>query len=420
MKYLKKQDPEVFNAILNETKRQNDNIELIASENFASPAVLEAQGQAMVNKYAEGYPGKRWYNGCEFVDIVEKLAVKRAKLLFGAEHANVQPHSGTQANMAVYFSVLKPGDKIMALDLACGGHLSHGHVQNFSGKLYTIVPYGVDKKTEKIDYDKVLDIAKINKPKLILAGGSAYPRAIDFKKFRKICDKIGAYLLVDMAHFAGLVAAGIHPNPIPYAEFVTTTTHKTLRGPRAGIIFCKKEFAKKIDTEVFPGIQGGPLMHTIAAKAVALAEALRPEYKVYQKQIVANAKTLAAALEDNGYKIVSGGTDTHLMLVDLRDKNITGRDAALLLDKANITVNKNLIPFDEKSPFLTSGIRLGTPAVTTRGMKESQMRKIAGLIDRIISHPKELKTLKGVKRDVRQIVRGFPLYVELIEEMENL
>ncbi|MCK4463921.1 MAG: serine hydroxymethyltransferase [Candidatus Omnitrophica bacterium] len=419
MNHLKKTDPEIFKAILNETKRQSQNIELIASENFASRAVLEAQASTMVNKYAEGYPNARWYNGCEFVDIVEELAIERAKKLFGAEHVNVQPHCGTQANMAVYFSVLKPGDRVMALDLSCGGHLSHGHPHNFSGELYKIIPYGVNKNTEQIDYSEILHLAKVNKPKIILAGGSAYPRSIDFKKFREICDKVGAYLFVDMAHFAGLVVAGLHPDPIPHAEFVTTTTHKTLRGPRAGMILCKKEFAKRIDSEIFPGIQGGPFMHVIAAKAVALKEALKPEFKAYQKQVVNNAKALASALQKLGHRIVSGGTDTHLLLVDLLNKKIRGRNAALALDKANITVNKNLIPFDEKGPFLTSGIRLGTPAVTTRGMKEPQMRRIAELIDAIIRHPKDLKTLKSVKKEVKDLVNKCPLYKDLIEELES-
>ena len=322
--------------------------------------------------------------------------------------------------MAVYFSMLKPGDTVMALDLACGGHLSHGHPLNFSGKLYNIVPYGLDKNTEQIDYDNLLHAAKINKPKIILAGASAYPRILDFNKFREICDTVGAYLFVDMAHFAGLVAAGLHPNPVPVAEFVTATTHKTLRGPRAGIILCKEEFAKKIDSEVFPGIQGGPLMHVIAAKAVALAEALKPAFKEYQKQVVSNAKALAKALQEKGYRIVSGGTDTHLILVDLRSKNITGKDAALSLDKANITVNKNLIPFDDKSPFLTSGIRLGTPAVTTRGMKEAEMRRIAELIDAVVSSPNNTKTIMAVKEKVLDLVKKFPLYSDLINQMENL
>jgi len=420
MKHLKKTDPEVFEAILNETKRQNANIELIASENFASRAVLEAQASTLVNKYAEGYPDKRWYNGCEFADAVERIAIERAKKLFGAEHVNVQPHCGTQANMAVYFSMLKPKDTIMALDLACGGHLSHGHPHNFSGKFYNVIPYGLNKKTETIDYDEVLTLAIKHKPKMIVTGASAYPRTIDFKKFREICDKVGAYLFVDMAHFAGLVVAGLHPDPVPYAEFVTTTTHKTLRGPRAGMILCKKEFAKKIDSEVFPGIQGGPLMHVIAAKAVALKEASTQGFKEYQKQIVKNAKALAEGLKKSGYRIVSNGTDTHLLLLDLTNKKITGRDAALALDKANITVNKNLIPFDKKSPFLTSGIRLGTPAVTTRGMETKEMQKISELIDAIIKNPKNLKVLKSVKKEISELAARFPIYRDLIEELESL
>jgi len=321
--------------------------------------------------------------------------------------------------MAVYFSVLKPGDKVMALDLACGGHLSHGHTHNFSGKLYYIIPYGLHKKTETIDYDELHDLARKNKPKMIVAGASAYPREIDFKKFREICDEIGAYLFVDMAHFAGLVAAGIHMSPVPYADFVTTTTHKTLRGPRAGMIMCKSEFAKKIDSEVFPGVQGGPLMHVIAAKAVALGEALRPEFKVYQKQIVSNSRTVVKSLQDKGYRIVSGGTDTHLLLVDLRSKNITGKDAALALDSANITVNKNLIPFDDKSPFLTSGIRIGTPAVTTRGMKEKEMKEIAAFIDEVVSNATNEKIVSGVKEKVLALTNRFPLYADMIKQMEN-
>jgi glycine hydroxymethyltransferase len=420
VKNLKRTDPEVFRAILDETKRQDRNIELIASENFASEAILEAQGSAMVNKYAEGYPGKRWYNGCHYVDVVETLAIERAKKLFGAEHANVQPHCGTQANMAVYFSMLKTGEKVLALDLACGGHLSHGHSHNFSGKFYKVIPYGLDKKTELIDYDELNRLAKEHKPRMIIAGASAYPREIDFKKFREVADRVGAMLLVDMAHFAGLVAAGLHQSPVPYAEFVTTTTHKTLRGPRAGMVLCRAEYAKKIDAEVFPGVQGGPLMHVIAAKAVAFGEALRPEFKEYQKQIVANSRALAAALEEKGFRIVSGGTDTHLMLVDLRTKNITGKDASLALDKAHITVNKNLIPFDDKSPFVTSGIRLGTPAATTRGMKEPEMRQIAEFIDRVISAPDDEKVLEEVRRHVAVMVNRFPLYRDIITGMESM
>ena len=420
MRHLKNEDPEIFSAVLNETKRQNNNIELIASENFASRAVLEAQGSAVVNKYAEVYPAKRWYNGCEFVDTVETLAIERAKKLFGAEHVNAQPHCGTQANMAVYFSMLKPGEKVMALDLACGGHLSHGHAHNFSGKLFKIVPYGLNRKTELIDYDELARMASAERPRMIIAGASAYPREIDFRKFREICDKVGAYLLVDMAHFAGLVAGGVHMNPVPYADFVTTTTHKTLRGPRAGMILCREKYAKKIDSEVFPGIQGGPLMHVIAAKAVALKEALKPEFAEYQKQVVRNAGALAKALQEKGYRIVSGGTDTHLLLLDLRAKNITGKDASLALDKANITVNKNLIPFDDKSPFQTSGIRIGTPAVTTRGMKEKEMEEIAALIDMTISAPHDPAAVKAVKEGVRKLASAFPLYCDLIEEADKI
>ncbi|MCX5657360.1 MAG: serine hydroxymethyltransferase, partial [Candidatus Omnitrophica bacterium] len=375
--YLKKTDPEIYTAIRKELSRQNNNLELIASENFVSEAVLEAQGSVLTNKYAEGYPGRRWYGGCEYVDEVERLAIERAKKIFKAEHANVQPHSGTQANMAVYFALLNLGDTVLAMDLACGGHLTHGHPHSFSGSFYKIVTYGVNGKTELLDYDEIEELAVKFSPKMILAGASAYPRIIDFKKFRKICDKVGAYLFVDMAHIAGLVAAGIHPNPVEYAEVVSTTTHKTLRGARGGMILCRKEFARKIDAEIFPGIQGGPLLHIIAAKAVALKEAMSPKFVKYEKQIVKNAKTLASALKEKNFRIVSGGTDTHLMLVDLTRKNIAGCDAAAALDKAGITVNKNLIPFDKLSPAVTSGIRLGTAAVTTRGMKEKQMKLIA-------------------------------------------
>jgi len=410
---LKKVDPEVFEAIVKETERQNNNIELIASENFVSEEVLQAQGSALTNKYAEGYPDARWYGGCEHVDVVEKLAQERAKKLFGAEYVNVQPHSGTQANMAVYFAMLNVGDTVLAMDLACGGHLSHGHKKNFSGKFFNIVSYGVNKNTEKLDYDEIANLAKTHKPKMILAGASAYPRIIDFKKFREICDLVGAFLLVDMAHIAGLVACGLHPSPIPYAEFVTTTTHKTLRGPRAGMIMCKKEFAKKIDMEVFPGIQGGPLMHIIAAKAVALKLALEPDFKEYQKQILKNASTLADSLQKKGYRIVSGGTDNHLMLVDVSVKSTTGKEAALLLDKARITVNKNLIPYDKESPFVTSGIRLGTPAATTRGMKEEEMKKIAEFIDRVIA-TKNYDEIGLVGSDVGKMLTKFPLYKNLI------
>ncbi|MFH1655990.1 MAG: serine hydroxymethyltransferase [Candidatus Omnitrophota bacterium] len=413
MKHLKSVDEKIYKIILDEIKRQQNNIELIASENFASPAVLEAQGSVLTNKYAEGYSKARWYGGCEFVDNAEDLAIQRAKKLFGAEHVNVQPHSGSQANMAVYFAALKPGDTVLAMDLACGGHLTHGHPHNFSGKFYKIVTYGINRKTEKLDYDEILDLAKKHKPKMILAGACAYPRIIDFKKFREIADSVGAYLFVDIAHIAGLVAAGLHPTPIPYAEFVTTTTHKTLRGPRAGMIFCKKKFAKKIDAEVFPGIQGGPLMHVIAAKAVAFEEALRPEFKTYQKQVINNAKALSDTLAAKGYRIVSGGTDNHLLLVDLTSKGLTGKVAAAALDKARITVNKNLIPFDKLSPVVTSGIRLGTPAVTTRGMKESQMKQIADLIDNVLSSVNDDKAIKKVITQVENLLNKFPIYSDL-------
>ena len=414
MKHLKETDPEIFAAIRKELKRQEENLELIASENFASLAVLEAQGSVLTNKYAEGYPGKRWYGGCENVDIVESLAIERAKTIFGAEHVNVQPHSGSQANMAVYFAACNPGDTVLAMDLAAGGHLTHGHPHNFSGMFYKMVGYGVDRKTECLDYDLIQELAKIHKPKMILAGASAYPRTIDFKRFRQIADSVGAYLFVDMAHIAGLVAAGIHPSPVPYAEFVTSTTHKTLRGPRGGFILCKKEFAKKIDSQIFPGIQGGPLMHVIAAKAVAFAEALTSEFKQYQIQLTKNAKELASALEKKGFRIVSGGTDTHLMLVDLNPKNVTGADASRILGEVNITVNKNMIPFDEKSPTVTSGIRLGTPAVSTRKMKEKEMQIIAGLINDALSTQGDLDKLAKIKKETITLAKKFPLYSELL------
>jgi len=407
---LKKKDPEVYEAIMNETKRENGNIELIASENFVDVSVLEAQGSTMTNKYAEGYPDARWYGGCEYVDVVEKLAIERAKKLFGAEHVNVQPHSGTTANMAVYFSVLNVGDTILAMDLACGGHLSHGHKHNFSGKYFNIVPYGVNRQTEMLDYDEIRQKAKEHKPKLILAGASAYPRTMDFDKFKEICIEVGAMFMVDIAHIAGLVATGLHPTPVPVAEFVTSTTHKTLRGPRSGFIMCKKEFAKGIDMAVFPGLQGGPLMHVVAAKAVAFKQALLPEFKEYQKQIIKNAKALAEAIKMKGYRIVSGGTDNHLMLVDLTTKKITGKDATAVLDRAAITVNKNLIPFDTQKPTVTSGIRLGTPAMTTRGMKEKDMVKIAEFIDRVITSAGDRKVIDAVKKDVKEMLKAFPLY----------
>lgn len=413
MKRLKKSDPEIYNAIHKELERQKNTIELIASENFTSLAVLEAGGSVLTNKYAEGYPSRRWYGGCGCVDDAETLAIERAKSLFGAQHVNVQPHSGSQANMAVYFALLEAGDTVLAMDLACGGHLTHGLRHNFSGRFFNVVSYGLNKGTEMLDYDEIERLAKKYKPKMIIAGASAYSRIIDFKRFREIADKAGAYLFVDMAHIAGLVAAGLHPNPVEYAHVVTTTTHKTLRGPRGGMILCRREFAKKIDAEVFPGEQGGPLMHIIAAKAVALKEADTDEFKEYQRQIVKNAKALAKALGKSGYRIVSGGTDNHMFLVDLASKHITGKEASCVLDKIRITVNKNLIPFDKNSPALTSGIRLGTPAVTTRGMKEKEMERIAGIIDKAIRYRNEPAKLKGCVREVSDLVKRFPLYPEL-------
>jgi len=415
VKHLKQIDPEIYAAIKQEMKRQDENLELIASENFASLGVLEAQGSVLTNKYAEGYPGKRWYGGCEYVDIAESLAIERAKAIFGAEHVNVQPHSGSQANMAVYFAAVKPGDTVLAMDLSAGGHLTHGHPHNFSGRFFKMVGYGVDKKTEALDYDAIAELAKIHKPKMILAGASAYPRIIDFKRFREITDSVGAYLFVDMAHIAGLVAAGIHPSPVPYAEFVTSTTHKTLRGPRGGFILCKQEFAKKIDSQIFPGIQGGPLMHVIAAKAVAFHEAMQPEFKQYQIQLTKNCKELAAALEKKGFRIVSGGTDTHLMLVDLNAKDVTGSDASKILGEVNITVNKNLIPFDQKSPLVTSGIRLGTAAISTRKMKEAEMREIARLINEALENKTDIVKLSKIKEETIALARKFPLYPELLK-----
>ncbi len=380
MKEVLKVDPEVAKAVEKEVGRQRNKIELIASENFVSKAVMEAMGTPLTNKYAEGYPGKRYYGGCEFVDEIERLAIERAKQIFGAEHANVQPHSGAQANMAVFFSVLKPGDTVLGMNLAHGGHLSHGSPVNISGKYFKVVPYGVRNDNFRIDYDELRNIAKENKPRLIVAGASAYPRVLDFKAFREIADEVGAYLMVDMAHIAGLVAAGLHLNPVPYAQFVTTTTHKTLRGPRGGMILCTEEFAKAVDKAVFPGIQGGPLMHVIAAKAVNFKEVMSEEFKSYQKQVVKNASVLADELMRRGLNIVSGGTDNHLMLVDLRNINVTGKEAQNMLDEVYITVNKNGIPFDTQSPFITSGIRIGTPAATSRGMKEADMAEIAELI----------------------------------------
>lgn len=413
MEFLKKSDPAVFEAITKELVRQKNNLELIASENIVSEAVLEAQGSVMTNKYAEGYPDARWYNGCEFVDDVEALAIERAKELFGAEHVNVQPHSGSQANMAVYLAALEYGDTVLALDLACGGHLTHGMKINFSGKSYNFVAYGVDAKTEQLDYDEIARLALEHKPKMIVAGASAYSRTIDFKKFREICDSVGALLFVDMAHIAGLVAAGLHPNPVPYAEFVTTTTHKTLRGPRGGMILCHQQYAKKIDSRIFPGIQGGPLMHVIAAKAVAFKEALSEEFNQYQQQVIKNAKAFAAKMESLGFRIVAGGTDNHLFMVDLRSKNISGKDMADLLDEVCITVNKNLIPFDPAPPAVTNGIRVGTPAVTSRGMKEAQMETIAELMDKAIENRNDKVALAEVKAAVMKLTEEFPIYPTL-------
>jgi glycine hydroxymethyltransferase len=416
---LKKTDPEVAEAILGEVRREAYKLELIASENFVSLAVLAAQGCVMTNKYAEGYPKRRYYGGCDFVDAAEELARERAKKLFGAEHANVQPHSGTQANMAVFFAVCEIGDTVMGMNLSHGGHLSHGHPVNFSGKYFNIVQYGVSPETETIDYDKLMELAREAKPKMIIAGASAYPRTLDFAKFREVADAVGAILMVDMAHIAGLIAAGIHPNPVPYAEFVTTTTHKTLRGPRGGMILCKEQFAKELDKTVFPGIQGGPLMHVIAAKAVCFKEALTPEFKVYQGQITKNAKTLAEALAKTGMRIVSGGTDTHLMLVDLRPKKLTGKVAEKALEEAGITVNKNTIPFDPETPFVASGIRIGTPAVTTRGMKEKEMEVIAGFIGEVLNDVENAALKERVKGDVEKLCRKFPLYESLLEQLEK-
>lgn len=410
MSVLWKEDPEIAGAILQETKRQAGKLELIASENFVSEAVLEAQGCIMTNKYAEGYPGKRYYGGCEFVDIAETLAIERAKKLFGADHVNVQPHSGSQANMAVYFAALQPGETVLGMNLAHGGHLTHGSPVNFSGRLYNVVSYGVDKETETIDFNEVEDQAKKHKPKMIVVGASAYPRIIDFTAFREIADKVEAVIMADIAHVAGLVATGLHPSPVPMCEFVTTTTHKTLRGPRGGLIMCKKDYAKVLNSRIFPGSQGGPLMHIIAAKAVALKEALTPEFKDYQAQIVKNAKAMADALTAAGLRLVSGGTDNHLMLIDVATKGITGKEAEETLDRAGITVNKNGIPFDTKGPQITSGIRIGTPAITSRGMKEEEMGVIGRLIAHIIDDITDEKRIREVKDEVASLCEKFPLY----------
>jgi glycine hydroxymethyltransferase len=412
MQRLEHVDPEVAKAIRQETERQARNLELIASENFVSEAVLEALGSVMTNKYAEGYPGRRYYGGCEHVDTVEELAIQRARELFGAEHANVQPHSGSQANMAVYFTVLQPGDTILGPNLSHGGHLTMGSPVNFSGRLYRIVPYGVRQADERIDFDQLRDLARQHRPKLIVAGGSAFPRAIDFKPFREIADEVGCLVLADIAHPAGLVAAGLHPSPVPYADFVTTTTHKTLRGPRGGMVMARPAHAAALDKTVMPGMQGGPLMHVIAAKAVAFREAMTPEWRAYQRQIVANAAALAQALARRGYRLVTGGTDTHLMLVDLTPQGLTGKEAQEALDRAWITVNKNTIPFETRSPMVTSGIRLGTPAVTTRGMREPEMEAIADFIDRVLRGRGAGRVEDEVRADVAALTSRFPLYAE--------
>ena len=413
MSFLAKQDPNVKAVIDQELMRQRDKLEMIASENIVSQAVMEAQGSVLTNKYAEGYPGKRYYGGCEHVDVVETLAIERAKRLFGAEHANVQPHSGSQANFAVYFAMLKPGDTIVGMNLSHGGHLTHGSPVNVSGTYFNVVPYGVNAETQQIDYDEFRKIVLEAKPKLIIAGGSAYSRQIDFKKMADVAHEVGAIFMVDMAHFAGLVAAGLHPNPVEYADIVTTTTHKTLRGPRGGMILCKEEYAKSIDKAVFPGIQGGPLMHVIAAKAVALGEALQPEFKVYAEQVIKNAKVLAAELMAKGLTIVSGGTDTHVMLVDVRNTGLTGKEAEHLLDEIGITANKNTIPFDPASPFVTSGVRLGTPALTTRGLKEDDMKEIADIIATVLQNPEDTAKHQDAAKRVVALCEKYPLYPNL-------
>ena len=405
---VKNADAEVYEAMKAELDRQRNNIELIASENFVSPAVMAAVGSHLTNKYAEGLPGKRYYGGCQYVDIVENLAIERCKALFGCDHANVQPHSGAQANTAVYFALLNPGDTILGMNLSHGGHLTHGSPVNISGKYFKIVPYGVSKEDERIDYDALEQLAVENKPKMIVAGASAYPRIIDFPRLREIADKVGAYLMVDIAHIAGLVATGLHPSPVPYADIVTTTTHKTLRGPRGGIIMCKEQYAKAIDKAVFPGMQGGPLMHVIAGKAVALKEALSPEFKKYQQQVVKNAAAMADEFIKCGVRLVSGGTDNHLMLVDLRDKNMTGKELEKMLDEVNITANKNTIPFEETSPFITSGVRIGTPSITTRGFKEEDARMIARLIAKIIAEKEA--AFEYVRSEVKKLCDKYPLY----------
>lgn len=410
MSFLEKQDPNIQAVINQELARQRDKLEMIASENFVSQAVMEAQGSVLTNKYAEGYPGKRYYGGCENVDVIETLAIERAKRLFGAEHANVQPHSGSQANFGVYFALLQPGDTIVGMNLSHGGHLTHGSPVNVSGTYFNVVPYGVDAETQQIDYDEFRKIVLEAKPKLIIAGGSAYSRQIDFKKMADVAHEVDAIFMVDMAHFAGLVAAGLHPNPVEYADIVTTTTHKTLRGPRGGMILCKEKYAKAIDKAIFPGIQGGPLMHVIAAKAVAFGEALQPEFKVYAQQVIDNAKALAVALQEKGLTIVSGGTDTHVMLVDVRNTGLTGKEAEHLLDEVGITCNKNTIPFDPASPFVTSGIRLGTPALTTRGLQVKDMEEIADIIATVLKNPEDKAVHEAASKRVAALCEAYPLY----------
>ncbi len=410
MSLIESVDPEIASLIRNEEKRQKESLELIPSENFVSPAILEAQGSILTNKYAEGYPGKKYYGGCQYVEKIEEIAIQRACALFKAEHANVQPHSGTQANMAVYFAFLNPGDKIMTMSLSHGGHLSHGSPVNFSGIFYNVIHYGVDKATETLNYEEIYSLADKEKPKLILAGASAYPRIIDFKKFKEIADAVGAYFMVDIAHIAGLIAGGVHPTPVPYADFVTSTTHKTLRGPRGAFILCKKEYGPAVDKMVFPGIQGGPLVHTIAGKAICFLEASKPAFEDYARKIVDNAKVLAESLKEKGFRLVSGGTDNHLILIDLRNFNITGKEAEKILESVGITVNKNMIPYDPKSPFITSGIRLGTPALTTRGMGEEEMREIAELIYETIKERDSEAKLSLIRKRVSEICARFPIY----------
>ena len=416
MSYLKVIDPEIHEIIRKETERQAYRLELIASENFVSEAVLEATGSVLTNKYAEGYPGKRYYGGCEFVDMAESLAIERAKKIFGADHVNVQPHSGSQANMAVYLSVMNPGDTMLGMNLSHGGHLTHGSPVNFSGKLFNVVPYGVREDTETIDYDQVRDLALKHRPKLIVVGASAYPRTIDFRAFRQIADEAGCMVMADIAHVAGMVAVGLHPTPVPHCEFVTTTTHKTLRGPRAGMIMCREDMAKKLNSAIFPGVQGGPLMHVIAAKAVALKEAMEPTFREYQAQILRNAAAMAKTLLSRGHRLVSGGTDNHLFLVNLKDTPLTGKEGEEALERVGITVNKNTVPFETRSPFVTSGIRIGTPALTTRGMKEREMERIGNWISDVLASPSDASVQKRVESEVRSLCGSFPLYASRLGE----